>query len=422
MSGVRAFYQDLLQTPAFLSRYPYYAAILARVTPVADPMVNTLALSLGGAGKVYLHVNVEYFQGHPQHLFGLLLHEVHHLVLGHLSDAKFRGCAAPRLMELALEMSANENIEEPLPDGCIGWRLFQRYGIRAGQSTMERYRLLCQAPALPQPGGATVDDHRPWQGEPPPGATEAARRLVAAAIEQVDAQEDIPPGSRPPRLRLWGQDPGRLLELLSGTLRPPETYLDWRRALPVFASRTRAPRHSFRRPSPRFPERIGEVPGRSYVPSRAVGERPLLLAALDTSLSMSGDELAEVARHLRLLQPLARLVIAECDTQVQRIYPFAGALDEVHGRGGTDLRPVFAPEILAQVRPDGVVYFTDGQGPWPPAAPALPVLWVLTRPVEFTCPFGARAELQRPAAGSAVQPRRGRRAAVTSVNTEAESE
>lgn len=398
MSSVLSFYHDLLRAPTFLSRYPYYAAILARLVPVADPMVSTLALSLtGSAEKVYLHVNVEYFQSHPQHLFGLLLHEVHHLVLGHLHLDKFRGCAAPALMELALEMSANEHIEEPLPDGHIEWQLFRRYGARAGQSTLERYRLLCQAPSVPQPGGTTVDDHRPWQSDPPPGAREAARRLVAGAIAEVDASEDLPPGSRPPHLRLWGQDPGRLLEELAGTQRPPEIALDWRRLLPVFVARARAPRHSFRRPNRRFPERIGEVPGRSYVATLAVGERPLLLTALDTSLSMSGDELAEVARQLRALQPLARLVIAECDTQVTRLYPFAGSLDEVHGRGGTDLRAVFAPAVLQQVRPDAVVYFTDGQGPWPQHPPALPVLWVLTKPNDFACPFGTRALLQRPA-------------------------
>ena len=87
--------------------------------PVADPSVRGLSLSLHGA-KVYLHVNVDFFVAHPQHLTGMLLHEVHHLVLGHLTDGRFRDAAAPRLMDLAMEMSANEYIEEPLPDPPAG--------------------------------------------------------------------------------------------------------------------------------------------------------------------------------------------------------------------------------------------------------------------------------------------------------------
>ena len=46
--------------PAFLERYPYYAAVLAQLTPVADPSVARMAVSLHD-GRFYLHVNVESF-------------------------------------------------------------------------------------------------------------------------------------------------------------------------------------------------------------------------------------------------------------------------------------------------------------------------------------------------------------------------
>ena len=88
--------------------------------------------------------------------------------------------------------------------------------------------------------------------------------------------------------------------------------------------------------------------------------------------------------------------MAECDTEVTRLGPFTGVLNEVHGRGGTDLRPVFGPAALGRVRPDGVVYFTDGQGPYPERPPLVPVLWVLTRPEAFACPWGAKARLEGP--------------------------
>src|SRR3712207_8113548 len=55
------------------------------------------------------------------------------------------------------------------------------------------------------------------------------------------------------------------------------------------------------------------------------------------------------------------------------------SLRDVAGRGGTDLRPVFEAEFLAEHRPDGVIYFTDGQGPYPQEDPGVKALWVLTK-------------------------------------------
>ena len=53
-----------LRDPAFLEAYPYYAAILAKLTPVADPSVKRMAVSLHD-GRFYLHVNVDSFMAEP---------------------------------------------------------------------------------------------------------------------------------------------------------------------------------------------------------------------------------------------------------------------------------------------------------------------------------------------------------------------
>jgi predicted metal-dependent peptidase len=383
---------------AFVRKYPYYASVLARLFPVADPDVSSMAVELYD-GRHYLRVNPDYFAENPAYLTGILLHEVHHVVLGHLSHPKFRDPAEPRLMELAVEMSANEYVEEPLPNPIV-WRAFERYGVRAGQSTLTRYQKLCDAmpPADVTLAPRPCDDHRPWLGgRPNPGALEQTRRLVDDAArearERLEALGPPPGDPAPPAARLAGRDPGRLLEELAGALDAPATFLDWKEALALFSSRVRAPVHSYARPSRRFPGRPFEVPGRLYA-ARSVGY-PKLLVAVDTSLSVSADELAEVARHLARLGPLASIVVAECDAEIARLGPFTGALNEVRGRGGTDLRPVFGPEALGRVRPDGVVYFTDGQGPFPERPPPVPVLWVLTRPEAFECPWGTKARLER---------------------------
>jgi predicted metal-dependent peptidase len=394
MRDLDAFVRD----PGFLARYPYYVAILARMKPVADPSVARMAVSVFEGG-FYLHVNVDAFVAEPQYLRGVLLHEVHHVVLGHLAHPKFADAAEPELMDLALEMSANEHIEEPLPDP-ITWRAYAAVGIRAGQSTLERYTKLLAAASsgayrnkpVPGVGQPRADDHRWLRGPRPPGAVEQTRQLVASAAS--DVQENAPESARDSLLA--GTTPGRLLEDLTGVLGPPEAYVDWKTALRMFVARARAPVHTYARPNRRFPGRVGEIPGRTYSPR--VLEKPRLLVALDTSLSMTRDELAEIARQLLRVAEHAQVTVAECDTEVARVYAFDGALTDVAGRGGTDLRPVFDAQFLGARKIDGLVYFTDGQGPTPAEAPRIAVLWVLTksrREVAFPCPWGARAMLER---------------------------
>ncbi len=398
---LHAFYRD----PAFLERYPYYAAILAKLQPVSDPSVQRMAVSYF-EGRFFLHVNVESFMKEPQYLRGILLHEVHHVALGHLGHPKFTGANEPDLMDLALEMSANEYIEEPLPNPIV-WKAYAQIGMRAGQSTLERYDKLVAAsePGRPQERqGSTdredrtrrIDDHRFLRrSERDPGAVEHTRQVLQKSIDEVLADDPENADEDPKRRLLAGKNPGRLVEELTGALGPALTYLDWKTAIQMFVARSRAPVHTWSRPSRRFPDRIGAIPGRTYSPRVLV--RPSLLVAIDTSMSMTHPELEEIARQLAVLAEHARITVVECDVEVTRTYPFVGALGDVAGRGGTDLRPVFDEAFLGKTKPDGVIYFTDGDGPFPERAPRIPVLWVLTKPAVFTCPWGERATLSRKA-------------------------
>ncbi len=402
---LQAWLDAFVRDPAFLDKYPFYAAILGQLSPVADPSTLRMAVSLHD-GRFFLHVNVDSFLNEPQYLRGVLLHEVHHVVLGHLSHPKFANAAEPELMDLALEMSANEYIEEPLPNPIVH-KAYAPIGIRAGQSTVDRYeKLLAAATDNPQrrAGGTErddpsrrVDDHRMLRrGEPDPGAIEHTRQLLQKAIEDVVKNDPEQDDEDPRRRLLAGKNPGRLIEELTGTTLQAETFLDWKTAMKMFVAKSRAPVHTFSRPSRRFPNDIGIVPGRTYSPRVLV--RPSLLVAIDTSMSMSTHELAEIGRQLTQLSEHARITVAECDTEITRTYGFDKMLTDVAGRGGTDLRPIFAPEFLGRTKADGVIYFTDGEGPFPEAPPRLPVLWVLTKPARFGCIWGARAEMKLAAA------------------------
>lgn len=404
-SEIERWLDRFVRDPEFLARYPYYAAILARLHPVADPSVSRMAVSHYD-GRFYLHVNVDAFVREPRFLRGVLLHEVHHVALGHLTHPKFADAAHPELMELAIEMSANEYIEEPLPPAIV-WRAYAAYGIRAGQSTWERYERLVLAaeksgrkpvPDRSEPGASNVDDHRfQSRGKAAPGAATQAAMLVERALS--DVRDDSESGAEregddadyPGRFRIAGMTPDTLLEMLTGERRAPRVPLDWRAALRMFTARTRAPVHTWSRPNRRFPGRVFEVPGRTWATRPST--RPRLLVAIDTSLSMTRDELEEIARHLNEVAERASVTVVECDAAIARVYPFAGHIDAVAGRGGTDLRPVFEPAFLGAHDADGVVYFTDGNGAFPETPAKVPTLWILTKPEAFACPWGERAAI-----------------------------
>lgn len=396
---LRGWLDGFVRDARFLERYPYYAHVLAAIEPVADPSVPAMGVSLhplfGRGARYYLHVNVDALAQTPQFLRGILLHEVHHVVLGHLAHPKFFGSAHPDLMQLAQETSANEFIDEPLPDPVI-WQHFERLGMRARQSTLQRYELLVAARTAGQKIERARDtkfvDAHTWTEapSPPPAGLSETRQLLEQTAER--GHEDATRVAAE-HGRIAGHTPTQLLAQLGGTGARPEVEVDWRDALRMFVARTRAPRHTWSRPSRRFPERVGQLPGRTYHPRSL--SRPTLIVAIDTSLSMSESELAEIARQLRPLGTLAQLFVVECDSTIARCYPFQGSVDQVHGRGGTDLRPVFAPVFLRARNADGVVYFTDGEGPYPETPPAIPVLWMLTKPKEFACPWGERVKLTR---------------------------
>jgi predicted metal-dependent peptidase len=401
---MRDWLHQFVHEPSFVSKYRYYASVLARLDPVEDPHVEVMAVSARGF-DFYLHVNIDFFVQQPQLLKGVLLHEVHHVVLGHLGNPKFRDAEHRDLMELAMEISANEYISEPLPGNPPVWQHYRSLGIGSGQSTLERYHLLVKArqerreivlcPFVDSHLPAGVGAVRPGAPAPDPGTYTRVRRLVREAVEE--AKKEAPPGGGPGG-RLAGKDPGHFLEELEPGEAPLESYMDWKAALQMFVALVRTPIHTWHRPNRRFPHRVGEVPGRVYYPGQA--RPPALLVALDTSGSMTTGELNEIARQLVPLNKLVSFTVVECDSVIHRVYPFEGRLAEVAGRGGTDFRPVFAPEFLAEHSPDGVIYFTDGEGPWPPEDPGVRTLWVLSKPQQFGCPWGQKAHMPRPAQAS----------------------
>ncbi|MEM6926741.1 MAG: VWA-like domain-containing protein [Myxococcota bacterium] len=396
----------------FVARYPHYAGVLARMDPLGHARVPVMAVALrragDPAGRLWLLVNRDWLERHPQWFAGVLLHEIQHVVLGHLGNRVLHAVRHPDLMELAMELSANEGIGDPLPPGAITLRRFAGLGIEPGQSTLQRYQHLARAHAEGRlqltPGwrDALWDLHRPSEAGAPgtglgdqfeghavsdpwrhrwrrglgPPASDALlddmRQAIASHLGGDRGGEDDPVHGTPRR-------PGTASRVVFTASRGPT--VDWPAILREVLKARRQVHPDYRRPNRRFGSRVGEIPGRTRR-----RPRPALLVAIDTSASMQGSMLDQAAIEVKALAPHAHITLVEADAAVQRIGPLRSDLGTLLGGGDTDFGPAF--EELDPRRYDGMVYFTDGRGRLPDLAPTLPTVWGLLRDGPFAPGFG----------------------------------
>lgn len=119
-----------------------------------------------------------------------------------------------------------------------------------------------------------------------------------------------------------------------------------------------------------------------------------LVFVKDTSGSINDDILKSVASIVQgastKLRP-RRLIVIDVDAEVQHVEEFGPNDDipaEAKGRGGTDFRPAFdfIENNLEEARV--IIYFTDGYGDFPEEEPSIPTLWVTYGLEDDGFPFG----------------------------------
>jgi predicted metal-dependent peptidase len=417
-----------LATERLMGRYPFHASILERCKVRPMPEVGTMGITVSAGEIVLLHNPAFILELRIDELGGVLLHEVHHVVLGHVlaSPEDFPDQWARTVAE---EVTANEFIHEPLPQGAMTLDRFP--GLPPMESTAQRYNRLrkpqrrpalgtlqvaqepatcCASPskASQQPqqdndtstnssqenkcstrhngkdAGAvehiqempdgrleTLDDHTVWTEafQHSDQSRDVIRDLVQEATFQVGLEE-IPPELYPvlSSMGVGRQEGQSCLELE----RVKGGRQNWRWLLRQHIGQVLEPRPDFTRPPRRFPHLIGVFPAQLRQAAK-----PIILAVVDTSESITSRLLEQINGELARLARSFRVKVVECDAKIQRVYEYR-PLKHVHGRGGTDLRPPLKRKFLRRHRPDLVVYFTDGEGPAPVRRPGTPVIWCLT--------------------------------------------
>lgn len=370
-------------------KYPFHAALVAEWEVAASTDVDTMGVSVRD-GRVHLLFNPTFVStcSFPE-LLGVLLHEAHHVLFGHVLVDR-AGYDDQEARIIAEEVTANEWISEPLPGNPI---LLESYPqLPPDEDTETRYQRLRRAAAAPGSGQAqetgppeALDDHEKWGDS---GAT--ARMTVRAAVRL--AAESLGPETLQalPEALLdaiegsSGNNSGTTTSGLSEQVGADGVAaVDWRGALASLVCRDARLQPTFVRPSRRFPHLVGIVPGRQRQP-----EVPRVLAVIDTSGSISEATLRDVSAELTQMAAHATITVCECDTEVHSVYAFMAPLGTVTGRGGTDLRPPFAIALTRKYRPDALIYFTDGYGPAPEKPPRFPVFWCLTADGVTPAPWG----------------------------------
>jgi predicted metal-dependent peptidase len=234
-------------------------------------------------------------------------------------------------------------------------------------------------------GPPTLDDHSRWREQNQGAVEHAIASDLTAAYDALndEAQELVSKGLREAidrqRKKLVGVGAGNAQAKLRG--RGRREISSWS-ALNKFVGSCLERAVSYNYPSRRAPELLGIVPGSRRMPSK-----PMILAAIDTSGSMTLRELETISAELSYLATRYDITVVECDAAIQRTYRYTKPILSVEGGGGTDFRPLFERGFLQRHRPDLVLVFTDGHGPAPTAPPQVPVIWIIST-VATPAPWG----------------------------------
>ena len=442
-----------IATLRLLEKYPFHARILEQAKIRSRPEVGTMAVSVSGNDLMLYHNPDFVLSLPPEQLRGVMLHEVHHVLLGHVTadPADFPDEWARTVAE---EVTVNEFVKEPLPKGVVILKMFP--ALPRMESTQQRYDRLKRnrhRPPIHSPGdsgstgqkprgrdnklapqsakvagneqqpggqgeggnnghgqfeggsgsatGASDRDHgnNPGSGV---GTTVDDHSVWAEARQDPQRSKDVIRDAVQQAALEAGRDqvPNEILEGLGIGSTPSKAervmgdatrgHLDWRRRLRRYVGEAMKVRPVFNRPPRRFPTMAGILPGRRRQPAK-----PKIMAVIDTSGSITAPLLQMIDGELARLAKAYTVKVVECDAMIHSVYEYK-PIKKVKGGDGTDFCPPFEKDFLRQHRPDLVVYFTDGFGSAPDKAPRVPVIWCLTPNGVRPAPWGKVIQMEKP--------------------------
>lgn len=406
-------------TKDLMLKEPYYGIFLIMLNKFWSKRIPTAGVSKMGI-NYQLEINEGFWDKLPDlHKMGILKHELLHIAFGHLS--MYFKFSDKKRANVAMDMEINQYIQQGwLPGDDMTADQYKqlvdavkakvKQGLEDGSMTEEQaqaeyeaipprgiifadyadqgwdakagsryyYDKLKEAEDKKDKNGTTgndaldqlidnmqsgdIPDHSTW--EEFDNLSEAEQKLLDKQVQKLlsDAKEQT--------IKKQGTVPGEIEGLIEiDEIVPPK--FDWRGYIRRFTGvSTRVFTKKIRRKENR---RFSDNPGMK------VKMRQHMLLAIDTSGSVSNDELMEFMNEIHhIYKSGVDITIVQCDTKINSIEKYTGEWElNVHGRGGTYFDPVL--EYFNDNIKDftSLVYFTDGEAS-AHVKPKGNVLWVLS--------------------------------------------
>jgi predicted metal-dependent peptidase len=366
---------------------PFYGLFLIMLNKQWSKELDTAGVTLAGI-NYKLMINEEFWEGLTlDHRKGLLKHELLHIAFFHLTD--YSDMTDKTLANIAMDLEINQYIDpDMLPPGGMMLNLFPELKLDEKAGSRYYYEKLKQAAqngscsnlnkilAAEAAGNMVVQvtvkgdgevevripDHSQWgEGE----GDEATKKLVENQTKHIlNEIKDQVEKSR-------GTVPGELASILKKINTVEEPKFDWKGYLRRFAGGSvKVYTKKTRR---KYNKRYEDNPGLK------IKQRKHVLVALDTSGSVSSNELLEFMQEVNhIFKTGADVTVVQADTAIRNIAAYNPNNDyKIYGRGGTDFEPVVDYYNENTRKYSCLIYLTDGEAPAPETVKGR-VLWALS--------------------------------------------
>ncbi len=288
-----------------------------------------------------------------------------HIVFDHLNlRDEF---ADKRLFNIAADCELNQYITPSyLPDGAILPSTFPNLQLERKAGTNYYYNMLLDNqddPDVQNMMGQGDDMHGTWNEFD--NLSESEKKLLKSQAEYQlkEAAEEC--------LKSRGQLPGEIAHIYKRITEVTPSKFNWRAYLRRFAGNSYIVETKLSRK--KLNKRYPDAPGMKFKPKKHI------LVAIDTSGSVSNDELVEFFNEIRHIHKTGtEITVLQCDTQINSIEKYNPKKDvKVQGRGGTEFNPVLEYYNKNTKKFTCLVYLTDGEC-YTDITPRGKMLWVIS--------------------------------------------
>lgn len=347
-----------------LVKYPFFGvlALRLRMVPANDLPCRTLATD--GTRIFY---DEGFVRSTPAKLLRSgIAHEVIHCALAHIHR---RGLRDYDKWAYAIDFATNSLLKESGFELGDGWLYDERF---KGKSAEEIYDLLPDGIGKGKGNGNGNGESGGFSGKP------FDSHMAADESNPSNTANDWKDAIIQAASVAAGKTPASIQRMVDMWTKP---QVDWREKLWRFATATAKHDISWMRP-----QRRSLVYG-TILPGHHSEAMNLAVVVSDDSGSISDKVLSAMAAEINGIRASVRpqqTMHISCDAAINHEQMFEPDDDFVMtsmGGGGTDFRPPFERIEELGLKPDCLVYLTDGYGPFPDQEPQYPVLWCMTTDV-----------------------------------------